>query len=396
MSNIEIINGVPVNWNKYKGNNSNVSKNGYIALCEKLYEKGDNLLSEYTSAKDKIIIDFNCEHEPHLITPNNYKNGRSCKYCANINRNKNKMLKAKKDFLEQLENNNHILLSEYINTDTKVLIDFNCEHEPHLITPEKYKRGDRCPNCVGKNGQAKKDFMSLLDKNKHYLIGEYINNSTKVLIDFNCGHEPHLTSPSKYKAGQRCPKCANENRNNLSIEKARIDFLQVIKSNNHILKSEYINSSTKVLIDFKCGHNPHWITPNDYKLYKGCPYCKNKGEGALYNLLLETFEEVETQKTFDNLKDKKLLSYDFYLPTYNLLIELDGVHHREIVTYGKDYESSKDRFEDRIKKDKLKNEYAKNNNIHLLRIEYNSKIELDKWKQLILDKINEIETNSVA
>jgi len=303
---------------------------------------------------------------------------------------------SKKDFLEQLENNNHILLSEYINTDTKVLIDFNCEHEPHLITPEKYKRGDRCPNCVGKNGQAKKDFMSLLDKNKHYLIGEYINNSTKVLIDFNCGHEPHLTSPSKYKAGQRCPKCANENRNNLSIEKARIDFLQVIKSNNHILKSEYINSSTKVLIDFKCGHNPHWITPNDYKLYKGCPYCKNKGEGALYNLLLETFEEVETQKTFDNLKDKKLLSYDFYLPTYNLLIELDGVHHREIVTYGKDYESSKDRFEDRIKKDKLKNEYAKNNNIHLLRIEYNSKIELDKWKQLILDKINEIETNSVA
>lgn len=49
------------------------------------------------------------------------------------------------------------------------------------------------------------------------------------------------------------------------------------------------------------------------------------------------------------------------------------------------------KLEDRQYKDKLKDDYAKDNNIHLLRIEYNSKIELDKWKQLIVDKIKKIE-----
>ena len=37
------------------------------------------------------------------------------------------------------------------------------------------------------------------------------------------------------------------------------------------------------------------------------------------------------------------------------------------------------------------NEYAKANNIPLLRIPYyNSKIELDKWRELVLNKISEI------
>ena len=41
-----------------------------------------------------------------------------------------------------------------------------------------------------------------------------------------------------------------------------------------------------------CGHNPHWITPDAYKQGQGCPYCKNKGEGALHNLLLSMGYEV--------------------------------------------------------------------------------------------------------
>ena len=49
------------------------------------------------------------------------------------------------------------------------------------------------------------------------------------------------------------------------------------------------------------------------------------------------------------------------------------------------------RLEDRKYKDKLKDDYAKDNNIPLLRIEYSrGKIELDKWKQLIGDKIKQI------
>ena len=50
-----------------------------------------------------------------------------------------------------------------------------------------------------------------------------------------------------------------------------------------------------------------------------------------------------------------------------------------------------ERLQNRQRKDKLKNDYAKDNNIPLLRIEYvKGMVELDKWKKLIGDKIKEI------
>ena len=80
---------------------------------------------------------------------------------------------------------------------------------------------------------------------------------------------------------------------------------------------------------------------------------------------------------------------------------MDGDHHRKLVAYktknmtelerGMAELDAEIRFYDRQRKDKLKDEYARDNNIPLLRIEYNkSKVELDRWKQLILDKIGEI------
>ena len=107
--------------------------------------------------------------------------------------------------------------------------------------------------------------------NNHKLLSEYINKSTKVLINFNCGHEPHWTTPDNYKKGKRCPKCAGK-----CPEQAKKELIDLLKANNHILKSEYINNKTKVLIDFNCEHEPHWIRPNNYKNGNRCPLCKNK------------------------------------------------------------------------------------------------------------------------
>ena len=236
----------------------------------------------------------------------------------------------------------------------------------------------------------------LLNKNNHILLSEYITGSTKVLIDFNCGHEPHWIRPSDYKQGTRCPKCKNN-----CPKQAKEFLLKLVKKNNHKLLSEHVNAKTKVLIDFNCGHEPNWIRPGSYKQGQRCPRCKNKGEAALHKLLLDMFEKIETQKTYEDLKDKKKLQYDFYIPEHNLLIELDGDHHREKVTYKtKDMTElekyleeikANERLQNRQRKDKLKDDYAKDNAIPLLRIEYvKGMVELDKWKKLIGDKIKEI------
>ena len=175
----------------------------------------------------------------------------------------------------------------------------------------------------------------------------------------------------------------------------------MLNNNGHKLLSNYANALTKVLIDFNCGHEPHWIRPSSYKKSIRCPKCAHKGERELYELLSNMYCKVETQKTYNDLKNKGYLKYDFYLPEYNLLIELDGDHHREKISYkSKDMTElekylaeieANEKLQDRQYKDKLKDDYAKDNNIPLLRIEYsNAIIELDKWKKLIEEKIKEI------
>ncbi len=316
------------------------------------------------------------------------------------------LLQAKKSYIglcELLHNNNHKLLSEYIGNSEKVLIDFNCGHEPHWISPSKYKDGRRCPKCCknySKQNKWKLDkekFLKLILKSNHKLLSEYINISTKILIDFNCGHEPHWIRPIDYKNGNRCPKCRGVCR-----EQAKEDLINLIKKNNHSLLSEYVNKKTKVLIDFNCGHESHWISPDNYKTGSRCPKCKNKGEAELHKLLIDMRCEVEAEKTFNNLKYKNKLRYDFYLPKYNLLIELDGDHHRSKVAYKSKGLTELEKYLESIKaserlqkaqyRDEIKDDYAKENNMPLLRIEYNrGKVELDKWEKLIKDKIKEIE-----
>ena len=111
-------------------------------------------------------------------------------------------------FMELLHENGHELLSEYVNNRTKVLINFNCGHEPHWVRPDSYKKGVRCPKCYGRcPKQAEEEFLNLLRRNNHESLTEYINDKTKVLINFGCEHEPHWMKPNHYKSGNRCPKC---------------------------------------------------------------------------------------------------------------------------------------------------------------------------------------------
>ena len=72
------------------------------------------------------------------------------------------------------------------------------------------------------------------------------------------------------------------------------------------------------------------------------------------------------------------MKFDFYLPDRNLCIEYDGKHHFEVTEYGED------KLKDTIKKDTIKNEICKSNNITLYRISY--KDDLIKQLEIILWK----------
>lgn len=125
---------------------------------------------------------------------------------------------------------------------------------------------------------------------------------------------------------------------------------------------------------------------------KNKPLANNQSQGSTYikNFLERNKIEFIKEKKFDDCKYKNKLRFDFYLEKYNLLIEYDGKQHFKYNgdnSFPKLYKNV-DGFYISLKKDQIKNNYAKKNHINFLRIPY--KTYLDEIDKIINDMIEEI------
>lgn len=63
-------------------------------------------------------------------------------------------VEARKNNYEFMKSKNLKILSPYLGADMKILIDFECDHEPHSILLGELKRGGGCPKCCQSRGEA--------------------------------------------------------------------------------------------------------------------------------------------------------------------------------------------------------------------------------------------------
>ena len=111
----------------------------------------------------------------------------------------------------------------------------------------------------------------------------------------------------------------------------------------------------------------------------GC-ITKSLGEEKIELILKNLKIRYETQKRFIECKYKKPLPFDFYLPDYNCCIEYDGIQHFE--------DGHWEELNKIQKRDNIKNQYCKENNIKLIRIPYIDFKKIDE--KYILERIGEI------
>lgn len=99
--------------------------------------------------------------------------------------------------------------------------------------------------------------------------------------------------------------------------------------------------------------------------------------------------EYVRQKKFDDCKDIRCLPFDYYLPKYNMCIEVDGSQHMEERRWST--QQSNEEIEQRLKKtqyhDKLKEEYCANNGIELLRIPESIIRRSEEYKVVLYNKL---------
>ena len=263
-------------------------------------------------------------------------------------------------------------------------VEYNCDYcrKPFMVTKsqvDKVKNGEKkglycCSQCA-KDVQKPKwnDIVVLFKENDYELIStEYINAKTKLKYICNKHRNKGIQSVTygNLKYGFGCAYCGDER----TVEARRLSFDEVraiFESTDKILLDQpYINAHTP--LKYICKRHPeigvqYMDTENARKQY--CPYCNIiKGEYKMMQYFIKNNIVFEGHKTYGDLLGIKggKLSYDFYIPQYNLLIEYQGEQHeRPIERFG-----GEEQFKVQLEHDKRKREYAISHNIELLEIWY--------------------------
>lgn len=282
---------------------------------------------------------------------------------------------------------NRYLYNEASFIDSKTPMEMVCKvHGMFRMSMCSHTRKTRPAGCnlCGNESIAKSRSIShaqYIDKAKkkfpqfNYSKTTYISSSEKVTIICKKHGEQEVNAGeflTKSKYG--CPDCAQEHGNHTQVEKAKIIFFKKVSRmfpEYDFRKFEYTHSKVSGLV--KCAKHDYWeARPVDLLQGRGCPICSgSKGEERIAKYLYGQKVHHLPQKTFEGCIYKTLLRFDFYLPEQNMCVEFQGHQHYQIVQFGGcSLEHAKREFNLGQKRDQIKRDFCKENNIKLLEIPY--------------------------
>ena len=172
----------------------------------------------------------------------------------------------------------------------------------------------------------------------------------------------------------------------LTTEEAK-GRIEDLTGNEYLLLGEYVNAHTKMLVKHSLCRNTYEVTWGNFQSRKRCPKCnESKGEKTISDILNSLNIKYSTQKRFPECKHKNPLPFDFYIHNKKskLLIEFDGRQHFESV----EIFGGEDVLKDTQFRDKIKNDFAKEKEIPLLRIPYT---EQDNIESILTNKLKELD-----
>ncbi len=209
-----------------------------------------------------------------------------------------------------------------------------------------------------------------------YSLVEFVD--VKVNVKIICSkHGWFEQRPQHHLAGHGCNKCARElitASSKLTKKKFLIKAKKVHNKKYNYSLIDFVNvNSNKDKVRIMCPTHGEFKQAIKHHLNNvGCPHCcESKGEKEISKFLKENKIKFIRQYRFKGCRYKKPLPFDFYLPKLNICIEFQGEQHfRPAMHWG-----GKKVYQDIIKRDKIKEEYCKSNNIYLIKIHYKDKIE---------------------
>ena len=228
-----------------------------------------------------------------------------------------------------------------------------------------------CKFCSGKHKRNREEYQKLsneIHNNEFEILEEPKNVKSNVKIFHKkCGNIINMTMNNHINHKNGCKKCS---KYSIKSNQYWINKTKEIWNDDYRILDEVVNCHEKVrIIHTICGKEHLKSMSSFIHGKRGCPYCYNSdlkyAERYIENYLDSKNIKYEREKTFDNLINPisgRKLRFDFWIPSRNLIIEVNGIQHYKVIECwgGEKY------FQEQIYRDNIKKNYLENNNIKLL------------------------------
>ena len=392
------------------------------------YEKNDQTPNDVAGGSNKYAY-WICNHPKHANEPrgvfswkskigNRTVNKRGCPSCnspgyeSTVGGTEGFIERARKIHGDKYD------YSESVYKGAKIKVKIICpEHGIFEQDPDKHVNGSNgCMKCakgyeqrVGGHEVFVKDVRKI-HGDKYEYPDPYLKSDTKIKIvckEIDSDGVPHgefSQTPNDHKRGNGCPKCCIRYEQEFGGIDVFIEHSRKVHGDKYdYSKSIYVNNHTKIIIicneKNKQGdsHGEFLQTPQTHKRGAGCPACAAIQTTSKFATSIIEYLETLGYKDqvsmdlewtdVDNLRDTGPLKIDIYLRHENLMIEIDGKQHFR----GGWHDKTPKCFENRLRKDYLKDVYALQFNRNFIRIPFN--LEMDKVIELINYAIIESRAN---
>lgn len=327
----------------------------------------------YKNNKEKITV--TCPiHGDFDVRPDCILNGTGCPSCGGTKK------LTTSSFIENANEVHNGFFSyektEYVNAGSKVIV--TCPiHGDFMIKANNHLLGQGCGKCTqegikheiskrekNSNNTKTYDTETFISKAKEKWGDKYTYEQTKykksgIKVTITCPeHGDFEVTPNHFLSGRGCPKCS---KNYHYTNEEFINYLKVKFGNKYLYdKIHYKSTHSKILIGCK-EHGYFEITPANLLKGKSCPLCsQSKMEEDIMELLDKN--NINYIYQFRDVKKFGKLSFDFYIPEKNIIIECQGIQH----FYCREFFGGETGFKLQKERDERKIRICKENNYKLL------------------------------
>lgn len=259
----------------------------------------------------------------------------------------------------------------------------------------KAKKGNRCPKCSGKwkrdTESFKKEVYELYG-DEFEVISEYKGRHIDIELLHKKCNNTLLTRPRHFLDGTSyCKFCSKKATKDTEAFKQQVFELV---GEEYIVIGKYIDAKTPITLYHQNCSKIYQVTPDNFLQGRRCGHCNDirnsKGYKAIFNILFINNIPFDTQYRDENCRNIKPLPFDFVifnnwkLEKIVAFIEFDGEQHDK----PSDFFGGEEEFIKRQKNDQIKNDFARKNEIPLIRIKYKDLNNINSVLQTELAKIN--------